>query len=176
MTNRSRRDFLKTSVSAGGFCMVSSSTAARALSAQRLWPSSGRLEPFPLACVRLSAGMFRDQDKFQAKDMAVHAQRTVLERSKRVPQVCIVGVSYTRLNLRLQVGPSWTCISPKIGFVAAPPISKQTQHLVDDGRAQAQASGTALLSPRPPRSRTLDSSQASSLLKERCRHGWLGLA
>lgn len=67
MTNRSRRDFLKTSVSAGGFCMVASSTAALALSAQQLRPSSGRLEPFPLSCVRLSPGMFRDQEEINAR-------------------------------------------------------------------------------------------------------------
>jgi uncharacterized protein len=67
MMDRSRRNFLKTSVSAAGLCMVGSSTAARAKSAQGPGPSSGRLEPFPLACVRLSAGMFRDQEEINAR-------------------------------------------------------------------------------------------------------------
>jgi uncharacterized protein len=67
MMDQSRRNFLKTSVSAAGLCMVSSSTVSRAMSAPGPGSSSGRLEPFPLASVRLSAGMFRDQEGINAR-------------------------------------------------------------------------------------------------------------
>jgi hypothetical protein len=67
MMDRSRRDFLKTSAGAAAFCTVGSSEAARVLSAETSLNSSGRLEPFPLASVRLSPGIFRDQEEINAR-------------------------------------------------------------------------------------------------------------
>jgi DUF1680 family protein len=67
MTDQSRRKFLKTSAGVAGLCMVGSSTAARALPGEDSVHSSERLEPFPLACVRLSAGIFRDEEEINAR-------------------------------------------------------------------------------------------------------------
>jgi uncharacterized protein len=65
--DRSRRNFLKTSASAAGLCVVGSSAVARALSADEPGHTSGKLEPFPLASVRLAHGMFRDQSEINAR-------------------------------------------------------------------------------------------------------------
>ena len=67
MMERSRRTFLKTSAVAAGFCIAGSSAAARTLSAETSGNYSGRLEPFPLASVRLSPGIFRDQEEINAR-------------------------------------------------------------------------------------------------------------
>ena len=67
MLDQSRRSFLKTSVSAAGLCIVGSSAGGRALSAQAFGPSRVRLEPFPLASVRLSPGIFREQEEINAR-------------------------------------------------------------------------------------------------------------
>jgi len=66
MMDRSRRKFLKTSAGAASFCIMGSSAAARAISAEVSGGSSGRLEPFPLSSVRLSPGIFRDQEEINA--------------------------------------------------------------------------------------------------------------
>jgi len=67
MRDRSRRSFLKTSVGAAGLSIFGSSAAARVLSADGLGNFSGKLEPFPLASVRLSPGIFRDQEEINAR-------------------------------------------------------------------------------------------------------------
>lgn len=65
--DRSRRNFLKTSAGAAGLCIVGSSAAARVLSAEDSGHPPGRLEPFPLSSVRLSPGIFRDQEEINAR-------------------------------------------------------------------------------------------------------------
>src|SRR5271165_4777906 len=67
MMDRSRRNFLKTSAGAASLCLFGSSAAARALSAVNSEHLSGKLEPFPLASVRLSPGIFRDQEEINAR-------------------------------------------------------------------------------------------------------------
>jgi hypothetical protein len=67
MMHRSRRNFLKTSSATAGLCIVGSSAAGRALCAEEFGHSLGRLEPFPLSSVRLSAGIFRDQEEINAR-------------------------------------------------------------------------------------------------------------
>jgi uncharacterized protein len=67
MMDWSRRNFLKTSMSAAGLSMVGSSTVGRAMSTVVTGPAAGRLEPFPLANVRLSTGIFRDQEEINAR-------------------------------------------------------------------------------------------------------------
>jgi hypothetical protein len=67
MMERSRRTFLKTSAGVAGYCLVGYSAVARTLSAEESRHSSGRLEPFPLAAVRLSPGIFRDQEEINAR-------------------------------------------------------------------------------------------------------------
>jgi len=67
MIDRSRRNFLKTSTYAAGFCFVGSSAAVQALTADEPEHPSGRLEPFPLASVRLAPGIFRDQAEINAR-------------------------------------------------------------------------------------------------------------
>ena len=67
MMDRSRRNFLKTSAAAAGLCVVGTSAAASALFAEEPGHPSGRLEPFPLSSVRLSPGIFRDQEEINAR-------------------------------------------------------------------------------------------------------------
>jgi hypothetical protein len=65
--DRSRRNFLKTSAGAAGLCFVGSSATARALTGEVFEHSSGRIEPFPLSSVRLSPGIFREQEDINAR-------------------------------------------------------------------------------------------------------------
>jgi DUF1680 family protein len=65
--DRSRRNFLKTSAGAAGFCIVGSSAVARALTGEEFEHASGRIEPFPLSSVRLSSGIFREQEEINAR-------------------------------------------------------------------------------------------------------------
>ena len=67
MMNRSRRSFLKTSACVTGLCVAGTSTAVQTLAAEELGHPSGRLEPFPLASVRLSPGIFREQEEINAR-------------------------------------------------------------------------------------------------------------
>jgi hypothetical protein len=67
MIHRSRRNFLKTSACAAGFCLVGESAVAQALSHGGPEYSSGKLEPFPLASVRLSPGIFKEQEEINAR-------------------------------------------------------------------------------------------------------------
>jgi DUF1680 family protein len=67
MTDRSRRNFLKTSVSAAGLCLAGPSAVAHALLADGPEHPAGRLEPFPLASVRLGPGIFKQQEEINAR-------------------------------------------------------------------------------------------------------------
>jgi hypothetical protein len=67
MTDRSRRNFLKTSVSAAGLCLAGPSAVAHALLADGPEHPAGRLEPFPLASVRLDPGIFKQQEEINAR-------------------------------------------------------------------------------------------------------------
>jgi len=67
MMDRSRRTFLKTSAGAASLCLFGSSVAARALSAENSEHPTGKLERFPLASVRLSPGIFREQEEINAR-------------------------------------------------------------------------------------------------------------
>jgi DUF1680 family protein len=67
MIDRSRRNFLKTSAGAAGLCLIGSSAAVQALAADEPEHPAGRLEPFPLASVRLAAGIFREQEETNAR-------------------------------------------------------------------------------------------------------------
>ena len=71
MMDRSRRNFLKTSAGAArflyrrlfgncSFCLVLH---------QKSHAPSGRIEPFPLSSVRLSAGIFREQEEINARSL-----------------------------------------------------------------------------------------------------------
>ena len=65
--DRTRRNFLKTSAGAAGLCIVGSSAIAQVLTAKESEHPSENLEPFPLASVRLSHGIFRDQGEINAR-------------------------------------------------------------------------------------------------------------
>jgi len=65
--NRSRRNFLKTSLGAAGLCMIGPSAALHALTAGDPEYPAGRLEAFPLAAVRLSPGTFQEQEEINAR-------------------------------------------------------------------------------------------------------------
>ena len=67
MMNRSRRNFLKTSAGAAGFCLVGESAVAQTLSPGGPGLSSGRLEPFPLTSIRLGPGIFKEQEEINAR-------------------------------------------------------------------------------------------------------------
>ena len=67
MMNRSRRSFLKTSASAAGFCLIGPSAIAQALPVGQIEHPSDRLEPFPLASVRLASGIFKEQEEINAR-------------------------------------------------------------------------------------------------------------
>jgi uncharacterized protein len=67
MMDRSRRNFLKTSVSAAGFCLAGPSAVAQALFADGPEHPADRLEPFPLASVRLDTGIFKQQEEINAR-------------------------------------------------------------------------------------------------------------
>ncbi len=65
--DRSRRNFLKQSAEVAGLCMVGPSAAIQALTAGQPEHPAGRLEPFPLASVRLGPGIFREQEEINAR-------------------------------------------------------------------------------------------------------------
>jgi DUF1680 family protein len=67
MFDRSRRNFLKTSAGAAGLCLVGPAAVAHASSANEPEHPAGRLEPFPLASVRLSPGIFKEQEEINAR-------------------------------------------------------------------------------------------------------------
>ena len=67
MMDCSRRNFLKTSAGAAGLCLIGPSAAVRALTADEPEHPAGRLDPFPLASVRLTPGVFREQEEINAR-------------------------------------------------------------------------------------------------------------
>ncbi len=66
MSELSRRNFLKISAGAAGLCMIGSSTFAQSLHGDPL-QESARVEPFPLSAVRLSPGIFKEQEEINAR-------------------------------------------------------------------------------------------------------------
>ena len=67
MINRSRRSFLKSSAGAAGLSLVSQSALTKALYSETPEHSAGKLEPFPLSSVRLTAGIFKEQDELNSR-------------------------------------------------------------------------------------------------------------
>ena len=67
MMDRSRRDFLKTSVGAASLCLAGPSAVAHALLADGPEQPAGRLEAFPLTSVRLDPGIFKQQEEVNAR-------------------------------------------------------------------------------------------------------------
>jgi DUF1680 family protein len=67
LIDRSRRNFLKQSAQVAGLCMIGPSAALQALTAGQPEHPAGRLEPFPLAAVRLGPGIFREQEEINAR-------------------------------------------------------------------------------------------------------------
>ncbi len=65
--NSSRRSFMKTSAKMAGLCLTGPSTSLHALIAHEPEKPGGRLEPFPLAWVRLGPGIFREQEEINAR-------------------------------------------------------------------------------------------------------------
>jgi uncharacterized protein len=67
MVDRSRRNFLKTSTGAAGLCLIGSPAIVQALSAIEPEDSSASLLACPLGSVRLSAGIFQEQEEINAR-------------------------------------------------------------------------------------------------------------
>jgi hypothetical protein len=67
MKGTSRRNFLKTTAGAAGFCLAGPSAVVHALSADEPEHHSSRLVPFPLASVRLATGIFREEEEINAR-------------------------------------------------------------------------------------------------------------
>ena len=83
MVHHSRRSFLKAGAGAAGICLVGSPALASALSAGDHEPVSDGLKPFPLASVRLTSGIFKEQEQINARyldslavDRLLHSFRT----------------------------------------------------------------------------------------------------
>jgi uncharacterized protein len=67
MVDCSRRNFLKKAAGVAGLCMIGPSAAMQALAGAGPEHPTGRLEPFPLAAVRLGPGIFREQEEINAR-------------------------------------------------------------------------------------------------------------
>ena len=67
MIDLSRRNFLKTSATAAGLCALGPSAVVQALSVPRQEHPLGRLMPFPLSSVRLTPGIFQEQEEIDAR-------------------------------------------------------------------------------------------------------------
>ena len=65
--DHSRRSFLKTSAGAAGLCLIGPSATIQALTSGAPEHPAGRIEPFPLAAVRLTPGIFREQEEINAR-------------------------------------------------------------------------------------------------------------
>jgi DUF1680 family protein len=65
--DRSRRNFLKRSAGAAGLCFIGPSALLRAFSADAPEHPMDRLDPFPLASVRLAPGIFKEQEEINAR-------------------------------------------------------------------------------------------------------------
>jgi DUF1680 family protein len=82
MIRPSRRDFLKAAGGGAGFCLIGALTAGEPEHPR------GRLEPLPLAAVRLNPGIFREQEEINARyldslavDRLLHSFRVTAEIS-----------------------------------------------------------------------------------------------
>jgi DUF1680 family protein len=78
MMDRSRRNFLKTSAGAAGLCLIGPSAALQALTAGEQEHPAVRLEPFPLTSVRLSPGIFPEQEEINARYLDSHTADRML--------------------------------------------------------------------------------------------------
>jgi DUF1680 family protein len=67
MIDLSRRNFLKTSATAAGLCIIGPSAAVQAFSITQQEHPSGMLMPFPLSSVRLTPGMFQEQEEINVR-------------------------------------------------------------------------------------------------------------
>ncbi len=67
MIKRSRRSFLKTSAGAAGLWLIGPSAALQSLAAAEAGQLSAKLEPYPLASVRLDRGLFKEQEEINAR-------------------------------------------------------------------------------------------------------------
>ena len=63
----SRRNFLKSSAGAAGLWLIGPSAAVQAMTKGEPQHAAGKLEAFPLASVRLSSGIFREQEEINAR-------------------------------------------------------------------------------------------------------------
>lgn len=63
MTDRSRRSFLKNSAGAAGLCLIGSQALVSALDAEPFEHVTGKIEAMPPGTVRLSAGIFKEQEE-----------------------------------------------------------------------------------------------------------------
>lgn len=67
MMNRSRRNFLKVSAGVAGLSLIKQSALTSVLNAQTPEHPAGKLEPFPLSSVRLTSGIFKDQEEINSR-------------------------------------------------------------------------------------------------------------
>jgi DUF1680 family protein len=67
MINHSRRNFLKTSAGAAGLSIIGQSALSKILHADAPQQAPGKLEPFPLSSVRLTAGIFKEQEDLNSR-------------------------------------------------------------------------------------------------------------
>jgi len=67
MTDRSRRSFLKKSAGAAALALAGPQTLISALHADSFEQATGRIEPMPPGTVRLSPGIFKEQEEINAR-------------------------------------------------------------------------------------------------------------
>ena len=67
MINHSRRNFLKTSAGAAGLSLIGQSALGKAIHAETAERATGKLEPFPLSSVRLTGGIFKEQEELNSR-------------------------------------------------------------------------------------------------------------
>jgi len=67
MTDRSRRRFLKNGVGAAGLCLMGRQALVSVLRADSFELVTGRIEPMPPGTVRLSVGIFKEQEEINAR-------------------------------------------------------------------------------------------------------------
>ena len=67
MTNRSRRSFLKKSIGAAGLSLMGPRALVSVLHADSFERATSGIEPMPPGTVRLSAGIFKEQEEINAR-------------------------------------------------------------------------------------------------------------
>jgi len=67
MIDVSRRSFIKTAAGVAGLSCIGPSAVVHALNANQPSHLSAKLEPFPLASVRLTSGIFKEQEEINAR-------------------------------------------------------------------------------------------------------------